>query len=131
MSITMEAPAAPPATVPLIGRCVFCKQAFRVEVLATMAAMYRRSIGQALRASGVDSPWCDCRAATPCATAPAGRPRCDNPDCTGHPRSAVAFKIVRVTYKAEKTCGGACWAAKGDGCTCSCRGANHGGMWGR
>jgi hypothetical protein len=112
-------------TAVIIGQCVKCKRAYRLEVPATMKHMYPRDPGLAIRAAGLTAPWCDCRTGVKCE----GRGGCGETDCHGHAQTFVRFGHVKVTYKADIVCGGACWAAKGDGCACSCRGANHGGSW--
>ena len=90
-----------------IGACASCRRPFRVEIPAEIADRFGprlpNCIGAALPAAGITPPSCDC-----------GAP--------------VKFTIVKVTYKAEKACGGNCWAAKSSKCVCSCRGKNHGGM---
>jgi hypothetical protein len=89
-----------------IGRCAACKRVYRVT-------------------AGVPVPWCGCRKDTPCEIR-YGFPACGGDICTGHNQTFIKFKTVKVTYKAERECTGTCWNATGDGCTCSCRGENHG-----
>lgn len=97
---------ATPAPAVYIGRCVRCRAVHRAETPA-----------------GV---WCGCRDGVRC---PPGRRGCGDPDCAGHPKSAVKFAEVKVTYRPERECGSACQNARGTACACSCRGRGHGAVW--
>jgi hypothetical protein len=112
----------------LLGRCVNCKRAFRVEVPAG-TPVYPSAPGFAIRMAGLEEPSCDCRATTRCPEMANGLPECLDWDCAGHPQTTVKFKAVKVTYKLETPCGGGCWGARSSNCLWSCRGKNHGGMW--
>lgn len=125
----MPATATAPETV-LMGRCVTCRRPFRITVPVTFAHP-GRVWHAALVATGVDAPLCDC-AAGRCPQDADGVPACGDWHCQGHGPSAVWWTPLTMEYKADVYCpvgGGSCWTAKSSKCTCSCRGANHGGMY--
>jgi hypothetical protein len=94
----------------LMGRCVICKQAVRVEIPAEVAERFGprlpNAIGYALQAAAITPPRCG----------------------EGHAPAPVRFAVVKAERKPEIACGGKCWAAKSSNCACSCEGKNHGGM---
>ena len=123
-----EIEAAPALAAVVIGLCVECKTAFRVEIPAGVA-VFPASLRAAVRLAG-HAVWHNCRAGVRCQESPLGLPACGDSFCTGHPQSEIKFRVLRVIYKAEAVCGpGNCWGAKSTTCTCSCRGKNDGGMW--
>jgi hypothetical protein len=116
----------------LMGRCVICKSAFRVDIPAGIAERFGRrlpfAIPYAIAAAGMEVPRCRCREGVRCEENPLGQPACGDSWCEGHGPLPLKFAAVKVEYAAEVRCGGSCWAAKCSNCTCSCNGQNHGGM---
>mgnify|MGYP001575061791 CR=1 FL=1 len=101
--------AAVPETV-LMGRCVTCRRPFRITVPLTFKYP-GRVWHSSLLAAGVEPPLCP---------------------CAEHGRGEVWWTPLTVEYKPEVLCspgGGGCWTARNSKCRCSCRGANHGGMY--
>lgn len=107
MPYSLSMSNAPEAPEIRIGQCCICSKVYR--------------------AGAGTSVWCDCRQGIPCEIR-YGMPKCGADECHGHIQTAIRFKAVKVTYKAEKACGGSCWTAKSTVCTCSCNGRNHGGV---
>jgi hypothetical protein len=129
MSTSTAWPAVEAVPTPLLGRCVECKAAFRVDIPAGTRVITAMPAA-AMRAAGMPAVWCGCRAGVRCGESPLGLPGCGDSFCGGHPQTAVKFAAVKVTIKPEVHCGGKCWAARSSNCACDCGGKNHGGQWG-
>jgi hypothetical protein len=115
----------------LMGRCVICKRAFRIDIPADVAESFGRrlphAIPYAVKAAGMNIPKCECRVGVRCEESPLGLPACGDAWCEGHGPLPLKFAAVKVKHAPEVRCGGSCWAAKSSNCTCSCNGENHGG----
>jgi hypothetical protein len=93
-----------------MGLCETCCRPFRIAVPLTFR-LPGRVWHASLVAAGVEPPLCDCGESG---------------------RGAVDWRPLTVEYKPEVLCpvgAGSCWTARNSKCVCSCRGANHGGMF--
>jgi hypothetical protein len=104
----MDDAAAP---LVLIGRCNTCKRPYRYDIPADvvdrLGGLSRTAHipGVAIGLAGLSGHGC--------------------PE-PGHSVHVTAGSALKVTYQPDVECGNSCWQAKSTGCTCSCRGRNHG-----
>lgn len=128
----MESPAATGIPAIIMGRCIVCKRAFRIEIPADIAERFgerlRFAAPYVMNAAGIALPRCECRVGIRCQESALGLPECGDSRCEGHGHLPLKLAAVKVTYKPEVACGASCWRAKCSNCICSCAGKNHGGM---